>query len=340
MVTGSGVANPRAPGSTAAGSGLPIRPDLESPLTVDPSGRSCVDCGLATGNFCDGGMSCEFDKVATPLCTYCETLHDFCRFCRREQSCTPPLRQTHWSGQPHRLSRDYARLVPGIERARRLAWAIAEEVANPRVDNPRVGVDNDENAVDFAQRRTKCPTLFFGGGMTGDVAVSNVDENAVVPVTDWYGPHLAEEAVDFALRRTRSPTLFIGGGTTGEVAVCDKTPHRFLAQRYRDHAMSAHPNSLSLRPENVPKCSKQEVLDRGWQSLQELGYIGGRELHSFETFDEKPFRSKACGGDKVSAARGQKLVKCKELKEQREERWTAITPVEFWPTSTTSTELS
>ena len=153
------------------GSGLPIRPDLESPLTVDPLRRSCVDCGLATGNFCDGGKSCEFNKVATPLCTYCETLHDFCRFCRREQSCTPPLRQTHWSGQPHRLSRDYARLVPGIDRARRLAWAIAEEAANPRVDNPRVGVDNDENAVDFAQRRTKCPTLFFGGGMTGDVAV-------------------------------------------------------------------------------------------------------------------------------------------------------------------------
>ena len=104
--------------------------------------------------------------------------------------------------------------------------------------------------------------------------------------------------------------------------------------------MSAHTNSLSLRPENVPKCSKQEVLDRGWQSLQELGHSGGSELHSFETIDEKPYRSNACGGDKVFAARGQKLVKCKELKEQREERWTAITPVEFWPTSTTSTELS
>ena len=104
--------------------------------------------------------------------------------------------------------------------------------------------------------------------------------------------------------------------------------------------MSAHTNSLSLRPENVPKCSKQEVLDRGWQSLQELGHGGGSELHSFETFDEKPFRSNTCGGDKVFAARGQKMVKCKESKEQREERWTAITPVEFWPTSTTSTELS
>ena len=55
-------------------------------------------------------------------------------------------------------------------------------------------------------------------------------ENAVVPVTDWYAPHLREDAV------TR-PILFIGGGTTGVAAVCDEMPHRFLAQRHRSQLM-------------------------------------------------------------------------------------------------------
>ena len=77
-------------------------------------------------------------------------------------------------------------------------------------------------------------------------------ENAIVPVTDWYAPHLMEEALQFALDRTLSPTLLIGGGTTGEVAVCDKTPHRVLAQRYRELEMCAHTNAMSLRPKEGP----------------------------------------------------------------------------------------
>ena len=75
-------------------------------------------------------------------------------------------------------------------------------------------------------------------------------EHAIVPTTDWYGPHLAEEAVSLTLERTKSPTLFIGGGTTGEAAVCDQPPHMALAQKYRDLEMCARANALSRRPTN------------------------------------------------------------------------------------------
>ena len=74
-----------------------------------------------TGNFCDGGILAAYDRcfaservpadyghspgMRTPLCTYCETLYGFCRFCRGVHSCTPPARLTHWSGVPQNESR-------------------------------------------------------------------------------------------------------------------------------------------------------------------------------------------------------------------------------------------
>ena len=101
----------------------------------------------------------------------------------------------------------------------------------------------DGSRCDITSPDSRCQVLFAPNGSVNSPTwiqylghilprVAN-PEHAVVPVTDWYGPHLMEEAVDFAQERTTSPTLFIGGGTTGEAAVCDKTPHRFLAQRYR-----------------------------------------------------------------------------------------------------------
>ena len=81
----------------------------------------CVDCGLNTGNFCDGfhdSYECwacdrvpkDFsvkNKQPTPLCPYCETLHGCCRFCRGVHGCTPPETQYHWSGTPLSLSRHF-----------------------------------------------------------------------------------------------------------------------------------------------------------------------------------------------------------------------------------------
>ena len=57
--------------------------------------------------------------------------------------------------------------------------------------------------------------------------------NAIVPVTDWYEPHMTEDAYDFAERQVLSPTLLIGGGAT-EMSVCDNNPHRFIAKRYTE----------------------------------------------------------------------------------------------------------
>ena len=54
-------------------------------------------------------------------------------------------------------------------------------------------------------------------------------EEAIVPVTDWYAPHITEEAFDFALHQVLSQALLIGGGCT-DMAVCDNKPHRWLAK--------------------------------------------------------------------------------------------------------------
>ena len=96
-----------------------------------------------------------------------------------------------------------------------------------------------------------------------------------------------ENAVAFAMERTKSPTLFIGGGTTGEAAICDKTPHRYLAQRYRELEMCAHTNSLKYKPGKVPRWTKQQVLERGWQAWQDLDHRCGEELHRTHGYTTK-----------------------------------------------------
>ena len=68
--------------------------------------RPCVDCGLFTGNFCDGTIVHGWEVVCeashrlpkerwvpgqrTPLCTNCERRKRMCRYCRMEPWVTPP----------------------------------------------------------------------------------------------------------------------------------------------------------------------------------------------------------------------------------------------------------
>ena len=110
----------------------------------------CVDCGLITGNFCDGAPSVGYDQcfasdrvpreytieaghggLRTPLCTYCETCFEFCRFCRGVKGCTPPARHNHWSGIPASRSRhfdaDQARLATHKEFAAKKASEVDQE---------------------------------------------------------------------------------------------------------------------------------------------------------------------------------------------------------------------
>ena len=92
----------------------------------EPPTIPCVDCGLITGNFCDGAPASVgldqcyatkrvpndyprevFGLRRTPLCTFCESRFLYCRFCRGVTSCTPPSRHEHWSGFPSSRSRQF-----------------------------------------------------------------------------------------------------------------------------------------------------------------------------------------------------------------------------------------
>ena len=110
---------------------------LWAPPPGAPTSYPCVDCGLMTGNFCDGGISVAYDNCfaservpadylfnvgqRTPLCSYCETLHEFCRFCRQVHSCTPPSKIRHWSGVPQSRSRQFDATVAAEASAREAA---------------------------------------------------------------------------------------------------------------------------------------------------------------------------------------------------------------------------
>ena len=59
--------------------------------------RPCVDCGLMTGRYCDWCRAADrcpneqwADGQMTPLCSYCDNMHDACHFCRGLSWCAPP----------------------------------------------------------------------------------------------------------------------------------------------------------------------------------------------------------------------------------------------------------
>lgn len=98
-----------------------------------PTSFPCVDCGVVTGNFCDGGISVDYNHcyakervpadylnagtLRTPLCSYCETMYAFCRFCRGIRGCTPFTTKDHWSGVPPHLSRQVTSESPAAAEA-------------------------------------------------------------------------------------------------------------------------------------------------------------------------------------------------------------------------------
>ena len=118
-----------------------------TPSHGQPASFPCVDCGLLTGNFCDGGVSVAYDqcfaaervphdfaknagtgKQRTPLCCYCETLQSFCRFCRGVVSCTPPKRLEHFSRCTLNLSRDFNAVRRAYDENMRREFAAGDAV--------------------------------------------------------------------------------------------------------------------------------------------------------------------------------------------------------------------
>ena len=125
-----------------------------------PSSFPCVDCGLVTGNFCDGGaaldfkdacFACNSDPVSypdissqrTPLCSYCETLYGYCRFCRNVSGCTPPATKTHWSGDPRELGISSGREFTAETRDRAILMQRLSSQTRQTVADCRVGDDGD-----------------------------------------------------------------------------------------------------------------------------------------------------------------------------------------------------
>ena len=120
----------------------------------------CVDCGFETCNLCDGGISVDYDHcyakervpadylnagtLRTPLCSYCETMYGFCRFCRGIRGCTPFTTKDHWSSVPPHLSRPVTSESPAAAEA-----PIHFAIRTP--DKPRPGYFADE-PVDQEQR--------------------------------------------------------------------------------------------------------------------------------------------------------------------------------------------
>ena len=132
-----------------------VQHPLELLATVPHGTKTpCVDCGLITGNFCDGGPSVGYDKCfaadrvpedytyaaiddnkpRTPLCTYCETRFQFCRFCRGVKGCTPPIRRRHWSGVPLGGSRNFDEIRARLSIEREFAERRARNVDQERQD--------------------------------------------------------------------------------------------------------------------------------------------------------------------------------------------------------------
>ena len=269
MVAGSKVANHLAAKSKAAGSGLPTPGSAPHSLThtmkvlllrekeerARARARACVDCGLDTGNFCDGGMSCAYDKCfaaervpadykmngqqRTPLCSYCETLHEFCRFCRGVHSCTPPIVQSHWSGVPQSKSREFNALVAAKARARQLRARTSEtnerstsetllqhlDHVLPRVANPEIAVDNVDQLTCMPDHEIH----MFNRMTAATTEQSEVANHKRIRTES----EVQKKVAELCAKYNKGP-FYMRGGTTVELAVCDMTPHRFLAGRYRD----------------------------------------------------------------------------------------------------------
>ena len=137
---------------------------LWAPPPHTPCSFPCVDCGLFTGNFCDGGPTLEYtdrcfaferdpqtyreeSTQRTPLCTYCETCSKYCRFCRGVSGCTPPPRRVHWSGTPRQSGIQNGRYFIAQARDEFLARQWQRNINMVEPGGSQLAVPDDRNAA-------------------------------------------------------------------------------------------------------------------------------------------------------------------------------------------------
>ena len=206
MSVGSGVANPRA----AVSDGNEKNEGGRNVLTIEPIRPSDTDI------YC---LDCEM-WLQKPVASAPIALPD-----REKKEVGNPLR-AGGSGTANQRDRSNSVDATDVELAMivRLSWAEGKTVLI-HCNRGEHRAPSAVEQVDNLRQRSLGGVVQSGrsGSSSGRGRVAN-PEHAVVPVTDWYAPHLREDAVT-------SPLLFIGGGTTGVAAVCDERPHRFLAQR-------------------------------------------------------------------------------------------------------------
>ena len=91
-LTGTQGVNIDGPAATSGPNPSPVQFHV---LSVVSGPRPCVDCGVSTGNFCDGFFDDCFaalrlpdetwgENQRTPLCTHCERKLIRCKVCRME----------------------------------------------------------------------------------------------------------------------------------------------------------------------------------------------------------------------------------------------------------------
>ena len=104
---------------------------------------------------------------------------------------------------------------------------------------------------------------------------------------------------------------------------------RILISRWR-HFYNLVPRSITCTYK-VSYAKKLRRLGVLWRNAARLlvfhEALFGPDKLTFISMEEKPYRFNGCGGDKVLAPRGQKRVRCKELRAKLLERWTGITAV-------------
>ena len=137
-----------------------------------------------------------------------------------------------------------------------------------------------------------------------------------------------------------------GGGESddlGRYSTCDRSPCSGPSNtilRYANickvwicrwrHFFSIVPKAITCSYK-VSYAKKMVRLGVLWRNATRLlvfhELLFGPDKLTFVSMDEKPYRFNACGGDKVWAHRGQKAVKCKEVRGLLLKRWTGITAV-------------
>jgi len=133
--------------------------------------RPCVDCGRRTGRFCDHCLAKWripteqwHSGQHTPFCSYCEELHDRCRFCRMEAERTagPAARPTFGPEPPPGLIEALQKQERAAAAAERASASSAIPKAKAKAKGLRMDPASALNPDQACHPGVECPWCFLG----------------------------------------------------------------------------------------------------------------------------------------------------------------------------------